>query len=122
MSETLFHGRRILVAEDEYVIAESMRRELEKAGASIVGPVASVDAALSLIETEQIDGALLDVCLRDQKIFPVAEALAARGIPFLSATGYDAADLPEKWRTAPRCEKLVDLATAAQTLANNLQK
>lgn len=122
MNESLFQGRRILLAEDEYLIAEAMRRNLEKAGAIVVGPVASVVAALALVESEQIDGALLDVSLRDQKIFPVAEALAARGIPFLFTTGYGEMDLPTKWRSAPRCEKPVDLATAAQALATSLSR
>jgi len=122
MNESLFQGRRILLAEDEYLIAEAMRRNLEKAGAIVVGPVASVVAALALVESEQIDGALLDVSLRDQKIFPVAEALAARGIPFLFTTGYGEMDLPTKWRSSPRCEKPVDLATAAQALATSLSR
>ena len=119
MNESLFQGRRILLAEDEYLIAEAMRRNLEKAGATVVGPVASVVAALALVESEQIDGALLDVSLRDQEVFPVADALFARGIPFLFATGYGATDLPTQWRIAPRCEKPVDLAMAAQMLFNN---
>lgn len=115
----MFQGRRILLAEDEYVIAEAMRRNLEKAGAIVVGPVASVDAALALIEAEQIDGALLDISLRGQKVFPVAEALVARGIPFVFATGYETSDLPAKWQSAPRCEKPVDLAKAALVLADS---
>ena len=118
MNESLFHGRRILLAEDEWLIAEEMRLNLEKAGATVVGPVASVGAALSLIESDQIDIAFLDVSLRGQKVFPVAEVLAARGIPVLFTTGYGEMDLPAQWRSAPRCEKPVNLATAAQVLTN----
>lgn len=59
----LFAGKRVLIVEDEYFLADETRRKLEKAGATVIGPVAGVTAALDLVENEQIDAAILDVHL-----------------------------------------------------------
>src|SRR4051794_18564375 len=85
-------GRRLLVVEDEYLIAASLARELEGRGAEVVGPAGSVRDALALVEAEgdRLDGAVLDINLRDERVYPVADALVARGVPFIFLTGYDA--------------------------------
>ena len=116
MSETPLRGRNILLVEDEYYIAYAMQCGLEDAGARVVGPAAFVGDALALLDRELVDGAVLDVSLDDEKVFPVAEALTTRGIPFVFATGYDTSDLPPAWRHVPRCEKPVDPATVARAL------
>ena len=116
VSESLFRDRHILLVEDEYFIADAMQRSLEDAGAYVVGPAASVKDALALLDSEPVDGAVLDVSLYDGKVYPVAEVLMARGIPFIFTTGYDASDLPPAWRHVPRYEKSVDAATIAHAL------
>lgn len=116
MNEPLLQGRRILLVEDEYFIACAMQCGLEDVGASVVGPAAFVEDALALLDSEPVDGAVLDVSLNDGKVYPVAEVLMARGIPFVFTTGYSASDLPPAWRHVPRYEKPLDVATIAHAL------
>jgi two-component SAPR family response regulator len=81
-------GKRILVVEDEALIAVMVEDMLVEMGGEVVGPAATVDDALELARQETLDVAVLDVNVRGQRIDPVAEALMARGIPVLFATGY----------------------------------
>lgn len=79
--------RRILLVEDEYLIAVDLVRSFEATGAEVVGPVASVDDALDLLDdTEHLDGAVLDINLQGEMAYAVADALTARGVPFLFAS------------------------------------
>ena len=90
LSASALRGRRILVIEDEYMAAEDLRRDLEKVGAMVVGPVPSVTDALKVLaQDEAIDGAILDVNIRGEKAYPVTDALRERHIPFVLATGYE---------------------------------
>lgn len=108
-TKTMLAGRRVLLVEDEYFIAEDMACQLEAGGAEVVGPAASVDAAIGLIEqTERIDGAVVDVNLQGVMSWPVADALLRRGVPFVFATGYDRASIPERYSEIACCEKPVD--------------
>ena len=98
----------ILVAEDEYFLASDLTRELRRAGATVVGPVASVEAAMNLIESaSQIGGAILVVNLGGDMAYSVADALMARRVPFLFTTGYDQASLPARYAAVHRLEKPV---------------
>ncbi len=81
-------GKRVLVVEDEVLLAMMLEDVLSDAGAYVVGPAATVEQAIALIASEVIDVALLDVCLRDQRSDPVAEVLRQRGVPYVLATGY----------------------------------
>jgi DNA-binding response OmpR family regulator len=81
-------GKRILVVEDEALIAVMVEDMLSDMGSDIVGPASTIDEALHLARTEAIDAAVLDVNVRGQRIDPVAETLMARGVPVLFATGY----------------------------------
>lgn len=100
------HGRRILVAEDEYMIAEEVESLLRNAGARMLGPVASVDEALALIAADDlIDAALLDVSLNGGKVWPLVDALLVRNVPVVLTTGYDFGAIPTPYATLPRCEK-----------------
>ena len=112
-------GRRLLVVEDEYLIAASLARGLEGRGAEVAGPAGSVRDALALVEAEgdRLDGAVLDINLRDERVYPVADALAARGVPFVFLTGYDARVVPDAYAGVPRCEKPVDAALLARMLS-----
>jgi CheY-like chemotaxis protein len=97
--------RRLLIVEDEYLIATDLAYSLEGLGINVVGPAASVEEALEIVDTTgaQIDAALLDINVRGQPVYPVADALAAR-----FTTGYDAVAIPPAYAKAPRCEKPID--------------
>jgi DNA-binding response OmpR family regulator len=82
-------GLRILVAEDNVLAAMELEQVLQDCGCETVGPAATVDQALRLAHQERLDGAVLDVNLRDQAVFPVAEELVRRGVPLIFATGYE---------------------------------
>lgn len=110
-------GRRLLVVEDEYFLAENMVSGLTERGAEVVGPVGDIDDALDLIEdSERLDGAVLDLNLRGEMAFPVADALLERGIPFVFATGYDSASIPPRYKGVLRCEKPVNVPKIARAL------
>lgn len=110
-------GRRILVVEDDFLIAEEVRHDLEQAGAVVVGPAPSVEKALRLLDVDPaIEAAVLDVNLNGEQSFPVAARLRAAAIPFLFATGYNPADLPAEWRQAPVVTKPLEIAHVARLL------
>lgn len=111
------NGCRFLVVEDEYFLAEDIAQGLKAAGVEVVGPVGEIDDALDLIEdTEQLDGAVLDLNLRGEMAFPVADALQERNVPFIFATGYDQAAIPERFSGVIRCEKPVKADKIVQVL------
>ena len=109
-------GLRVLVVEDVLLVAEMIAEMLAAGGIRVVGPVARVASALVLAREETLDGALLDVNLAGENSGPVAEALTARGVPFIFLTGYgDAGALPPNFRDTPRIAKPFreqELATA----------
>lgn len=95
MHEMKLAGARILVVEDEYYLADEASSILANMGAEIIGPVPTVEQANAMIAANpQIDGALLDVNLRGELVFDLADDLQARGVPFAFATGYDSDVLP----------------------------
>jgi two-component SAPR family response regulator len=110
MSETQ-QALRILVVEDEYLLAMDLQEQLNDEGLDVVGPVGSVKGALDLLDTEAVDAAVLDISLNGENIIPVVEVLSKKGIPFVFATGYDAFDLPNAWQNIPRFEKPVDVSS-----------
>lgn len=81
-------GKRILVVEDEALIAVMVEDMLTEMGSIVVGPAATIEAALALARGAELDAAVLDVNVRGERIDPVAEALMARQVPVLFATGY----------------------------------
>ncbi len=90
----MIQGKRILVIEDEFIVAAMLCDILEDAGAEPVGPVGRVSEGLAIIECERFDAAVLDWNLHGQSSEPIARALAERGVPFVIATGYGAVDGP----------------------------
>src|SRR6476646_3642380 len=91
-------SRRVLVVEDEFVIALEIEDVLLRAGYEMVGPAASASEAERLAREEQLDVALLDVGLRGEPAFQAADALADRGVPFVFLTGYSPETLPGRFR------------------------
>lgn len=119
MTEVALQDRRILVVEDDYLIAMDIRRDLEEAGAVVIGPAPSVSQALRLLENEaRIDAAVLDVNLGGERSFPIAEALQASAVPFLFATGYNSADIPDEWRRAEVVLKPLNIGAVRKLLAS----
>lgn len=110
-------GRRLLVVEDEYFLADDLASRFRAQGASVVGPVASVDDALDLLDGgEAVDCAVLDLNLQGEKAFPIADLLLAREVPFVFATGYDASAIPDRFAGVKRCEKPVEADKIAEAL------
>jgi DNA-binding response OmpR family regulator len=99
-------GLRVLIAEDETPLAMEIAEVLSDEGCVIVGPVSKLDEAVAAAQFEPLDWAVLDVNLRGGHVFPAAEALLGRGIPFLFATGYEDLRLfPAHMHQVPRLEK-----------------
>lgn len=99
-------GRTILVVEDESLVAMLLETILEDMGCATLGPIATVDEALSVISGGQaFDGALLDVNVAGKEVFPVAAALKERGVPFVFSTGYGEGGLPPEWRGQATIQK-----------------
>jgi CheY-like chemotaxis protein len=101
-----FFGRRVLVVEDEMMIAMLVEDMLAELGCAVVGPAHALDTALDLARTElALDCALLDVNLGGQPVFAVADALREKGVPAIFSTGYGDAGLREIDRGAPVLQK-----------------
>jgi CheY-like chemotaxis protein len=105
MTETL-RGRRVLVIEDESLVAMLLETILEDLGCEVVGPESNIDDGLAAAHAaDGLDAALLDVNVAGREVFPVAEALLARNIPFVFSTGYGESGLPPHWRGRPTIQK-----------------
>jgi CheY-like chemotaxis protein len=99
-------GRRVLIVEDESLVAMLLETILEDMGCQPVGPAANIDDGLALASGEEaLDAALLDVNVGGRQVFPVAEALRARGVPFIFSTGYGEGGLPDEWRGQATLQK-----------------
>jgi len=86
---------KILIVEDEVLVAMDLTAQVEALGAQVLGPAHSLRDALDLVDVEDVDLALLDVNLRGQPSFPVARRLQERHVPFLFLTGYDSPGMGE---------------------------
>lgn len=93
---TPLSAARVLVVEDEMLVAALLEDRLEALGCQVIGPAAGVAQALELLATTPVDAAVLDVNLAGEKVFPVADALAERGVPFIFATAYGAAGVADR--------------------------
>lgn len=82
-------GRTVLLVEDELLVAWDMEQMLTAAGVRVLGPAASVDAALRLLKSEKPDAAILDLNLRGELVTPVARRLREMGVPFVLSTAYN---------------------------------
>ncbi len=98
-------GRRILVIEDSPVFTLFTADVLGDLGCSVVGPAPNMAAARELLEGEDFDAAILDVHIRGERVFPLCDLLAARGVPFVLTSGYADWQMPEKWQDRPRLQK-----------------
>jgi CheY-like chemotaxis protein len=109
-------GRRVLVVEDEMIVAWLLEDMLAELGCLILGPAVRIDQAVSIVNAEPLDAAVLDVNLNGQNSYPVADALIARGVPFVFSTGYAGGRLREAYRRFPVLQKPYQSAELAQAL------
>ena len=117
MPDRTLRDCRVLVVEDEYMIADELCIELGDAGAVVLGPVGTIGDALALISAQpHIDGAILDVNLRGERAFPAADLLVERYVPFVFTTGYDASAIPPRFKDVVRCEKPVNMRKIVQAI------
>ena len=116
------HGPLVLVVEDEFLLALELELLLERHGYRVLGPASTVAEALRLLEGERPDAALLDVNLRGEMVTPMAEALRARGVPFVLASAYDGARLTaEVLAGAPNVGKPANVRRLLAALAQALR-
>jgi CheY-like chemotaxis protein len=102
----LLDGRRVLIVEDESLVAMLLETILEDMGCVAVGPASSVrDGLIAAKDEADLDAALLDVNVAGEHVFPVAAALKDRGVPFVFSTGYGEGGLPTEWRGHPTIQK-----------------
>ena len=115
----LFRGTSVLIVEDEYFLADDLARRFESAGAMVVGPAGSVSSSLAEVNRAGVVGvAVLDIRLGGELVFPVADELSGRAIPFVFVSGYDEVALPARYRHRRRLRKDADLdAVVAAALA-----
>jgi len=114
---------RVLIVEDEALVAMLLEDMLIDAGYAVSATASSIPQALELVigAAADFDVAILDVNLRGKPIFPVAEALAEAGKPFVFATGYGAGSLPEAWRDRPTLQKPFGAGDVERVLAAALE-
>jgi len=105
---TLLDGMRILVVEDEALIAIDIEAQLRLLGGVVIGPEGRLDRALELAQRVPVDGALLDINIQGGLVFPVAEVLLARRVPVVLSTGFGPEWLPARFRGLPFLRKPFD--------------
>jgi DNA-binding response OmpR family regulator len=88
---------RVLVMEDEYLIADDLRRAITRAGAEVLGPVASLRRSHLQVRRGYFDFVLLDINLRDEKAYPIADELLQKKVPFVFETGYETDHVPDRF-------------------------
>jgi CheY-like chemotaxis protein len=109
----------VLVIEDDIFIAMDVEHMVAECGCATVGPVSNVEAGIATVREHDLDGAVLDVNLGDERVWPVADLLKERGVPFILATGYSTAEVPERFTDYPIVHKPFnerDLAAALDRL------
>jgi DNA-binding response OmpR family regulator len=120
-SKAPLQGHRILIVENDYLLAKALGRQIEDAGAKVVGPAWSRDAGLLLADGESFDGAVLDAELGGESAEPIATMLATRGIPFVVVTGLERQNLPTVLREAPCLGKPMGEADLIALVADSMR-
>lgn len=114
-AKNILKDRQILIVEDEFIIADDVAAGLQAEGAAVLGPVAKLQGALELLSNHEVDGAILDVNLGGEMVFPLADQLMKLAVPFVFVTGYSCGKMAERFATVPCISKpfkmrdLVDL-------------
>jgi CheY-like chemotaxis protein len=119
--DNLLSGQRVLVVEDEMLVLMNIEDLLEDLGCRSVSAAANVPEALALIDTQSFDAAILDVNLAGSKSYPVADALAAHGVPFLFSTGYSGQSIEHGYEDRPVLGKPYRSADLAEAFTRLLR-
>jgi CheY-like chemotaxis protein len=98
-------GKSVLIIEDEPLTSMSIASAITKLGGNVAGRIANVDTALHIIATSDLDGAIVDIKLSRQRTFRVADALAARRVPFVFATATPPMEIPARFANVPWLQK-----------------
>lgn len=101
-------GKRILLAEDYYGLAQQLCLILESHEATVIGPKASLESAMRAAQGESIDAAVIDINLKNKMAYPLFEHLHSNGTPFVITSGYDEHTVPAEYAGAPRLMKPFD--------------
>jgi CheY-like chemotaxis protein len=115
-------GLRILIVEDDYFLAEDLAEHFRGLGIEVVGPAGTVIDALALLSSSDVEGAVLDVNLRGERVYPVAGLLKQKNIPFVFASGYSGELEPGIYRNVPRCIKPVDFTFLTTILSDEIDR
>ncbi|XSG83325.1 MAG: response regulator [Methyloligella sp. ZOD6] len=113
-------GKHILVVEDEALAALHLEDMLQEMGCQVVGPAARVQHAIEMLDRESPDLAILDLNVAGELVYPVADTLAAKGVPFLFATGLGIASLNEDYRDRPVLQKPFAFSDLRDAMAASL--
>jgi len=114
-------GLRVLVVEDDYLISLLFDDMLTSAGCVVIGPLPRLTDALEAAAKENCDAAVLDVNLGGERVYPVAEILTARHVPFIFVTGYSGDALPHEYAQQPRIAKPFKAAQLLGALSNLIE-
>jgi DNA-binding response OmpR family regulator len=106
--DEVLQGKRIFIVEDEFFVALQVESALRSCGCETIGPYTTLDLALQASRREQFDVAILDINLNQKRVYPLADELHMRRIPFVFLTGYARNDLPGAYRSLPRIQKPFD--------------
>jgi CheY-like chemotaxis protein len=120
-SAALIRGRRILLVEDQLLVALETSTMIERFGAVVVGPYARVPAASVALRSQPVDAAILDINVAGVQTFAIADELQQRGVPFVFCTGYGRDILPPRFTDAPLVEKPVVSAALIAALLGVLK-
>lgn len=120
--DAVLRGKRILVVEDEPLIALELEEMVVELGCTLAGSVAQIAEALVLIEAGSLDAAVLDVNLGSQKVDPVADALAVQGCPFVFTTGYGRVGVPVAYNDRAVVQKPFTRDDVADALATEITR
>ena len=115
---TELEGVKVLVVEDEYLVATLMEDMLESAGCVVAGPIPRLAQALDAASSEACDVAVLDINLAGERVYPVADILARRSVPFVFVTGYGANTLPPEHAGRPRLCKPFRMAELLSAISD----
>jgi CheY-like chemotaxis protein len=117
VTASLLTGKRVLIVEDEALVAMLLEGLLEEHDCDVVGPCSTLQSALDVVRTQTFDLAVLDVNLRGMMVYPVAELLAERHIPFLLLSGYGDGAIPPghgDWKVCAKPFRAKDLVAMMQ--------
>lgn len=111
------NGCRVLIVEDEYFLANDLENAFKARGAIIVGPIGDFGEAYDQAVRDGFDLAVIDIDLRGEKAYPIADELMRHGVPFVFCTGYDSKVIPHRFAGVRLCQKPLDASELIDEIA-----